>query len=337
MHIQARQIHPQLRAAGVMVRALVPQFRPATFRLLGALQRPLKGHCGRGMRLEQVFLPRPAGSAVGGSLRLCVYRPPEAGQPGPGILWLHGGGYALGLPEQDRRFIRAFVRDRGCTLVAPDYCLSTRAPYPAALEDAYLALRWLQGQASRLQVRQDQIMIGGNSAGGGLCAALAILARDRGEVAVAFQMPLFPMLDDRTVTPSARDNDAPVWNTRSNRAAWRLYLGPRYGGAQVPPYAAPARLEDFRDLPPAFSYVGALDPFLDETLSYMAALRAAGVQAECQVFQGCFHGFDILLPRSAPAREARALLMARFDRQVADHPPAKQKAPGVAAKGAGCG
>ena len=310
---------PELRAAGVLLRLLLPAFHKPAFRLSNRALSLGKGRRARGMRCGEVFIPRPSGSAARGPLRLRVYRPLEEGAARPGILWLHGGGYALGIPEQDEGFIRGFVHGRGCAVVAPDYCLSLRAPYPAALEDAYLALEWLRDNATALNVRPDQLMAGGDSSGGGLCAALAVHARDRGGPVLAFQMPLYPMLDDRMATPSARDNDAPVWNTRSNRNAWKLYLGALYGTEAVPPAAAPGRLKDFSGLPPAFTYVGSLEPFRDEALAYVEGLKAAGVPAECAVFQGCFHGFDILLPRSTPARRARALLMERFDYAAAQY------------------
>ena len=314
MKVTGGMVHPQLRPLGLLLRALVPYFGRTSFRLCNSALAFLKNRRVRGMRREQVLLPRPEGSAEGGRLRLCVYSPLEARENVPGILWMHGGGYAIGIPEQDESFIRNFVEKRGCVVVAPDYCLSTQAPYPAALEDCYLALLWLRDHAASLKVRPDQLMTGGNSAGGGLAAALAIRARDRGEIAIAWQMPLYPMLDDRMLTASSRGNNAPVWNTKSSENAWKLYLGALYGRGDVPPYAAPARLEDFTGLPPAFTFVGGIEPFRDETVSYMEKLKASGAAAECHVFKGCYHGFDIVVPWSAPARQARALLMASFDK-----------------------
>ncbi len=203
-------------------------------------------------------------------------------------------------------------------MVAPEYTHSTKAPYPAALEDCYAALLWLKQNAARLGVRPDQLMVGGVSAGGGLAAALAIYARDKGEVAIAFQLPLYPMLDDRMMTASARDNDAPMWNTRSNEAAWKLYLGDLYGSDNVPAYAAPARLTDAVGLPPAFTFVGGIEPFCDETVLYFQMLRASGVNAECTVFDGCFHAFNKIGPYTTPAKEAEAALREHF-KYAAEH------------------
>ena len=159
----------------------------------------------------------------GSLLRLCVFRPRErmssdkeiflnhSGKQwdasidkAPGQLWLHGGGFSLGALEQDASLIDDFIEVSGTVVVAPDYTLSGDAPYPAALEDAYLALKWLKEHAREYGVRLDQLFIGGNSAGGGLAAALSLLARDRGEVNIAFQIPLYPMLDASRQTASAQ-------------------------------------------------------------------------------------------------------------------------------------
>lgn len=186
----------------------------------------------------------------------------------PGLLWIHGGGYAMGIPEQDHGFVRSFVGATGCVMVVPDYKKSLYAPFPAALEDCYLALLWLKENGKKYGMRRDKIFVGGNSAGGGMTAALTLYARDRGEVNIAFQMPLYPMLDDRP-TETSKNNDAPVWNTKSNIAAWELYLGSDYGTDRVSKYAAPARETDFSGLPPTLTFIGSIDPFLAETKSYV--------------------------------------------------------------------
>ena len=303
-------IHPELRKTGIVFRIILPYFKLSTFRKCNCLLRFLKGKCGRDMRYDQAFIPRVYPDPE--SLRLCIYRPKRAREKGPGILWMHGGGYGLGVPEQDEGFIRDFVNRFGCTVISPDYRLSVDQPYPAALEDCYAALLWMKEHADKLNIRDDQLMVGGDSAGGGLAAALAIYARDREEAAIAFQMPLYPMIDDRMITGSSRDNDAPVWNTKSNVTGWKSYLGELYGTDDVPAYAAAARLEDYSSLPSAFTYVGSVEPFRDETIDYMEKLKAAGVPVDYRVFDGCYHGFDIVAPKSEPAREARKLLGSAF-------------------------
>ncbi|MBO4914436.1 MAG: alpha/beta hydrolase fold domain-containing protein, partial [Oscillospiraceae bacterium] len=173
----------------------------------------------------------------GGTLSLLILRPLRTGAaPVPGVLWLHGGGFQSG-SARDVYLTRALslVTKFGAVLVAPNYRLSRRHPYPAGLRDCYAALLYLKAHADELGVRSDQLMIGGESAGGGLTAALCMLARDRGEVNIAFQMPLYPMLDDRD-TPSSVDNHSPNWNTKRNHRAWKRYLRGAYGTERVSCY-----------------------------------------------------------------------------------------------------
>ena len=261
------------------------------------------------------FLIRRVSIPAGGhQLRLLVLRPLNQGENEvPGVLWLHGGGYRHG-SAKDVFVTRALslVVKFGMVLVAPDYRLSGKHPYPAGLYDCYAALLWLKEHAGELKVRSDQIMVGGESAGGGLTAALCMLAHDRGDVNIAFQMPLYPMLDDRD-TDSSRDNHARNWNTKKNHKAWKLYLRDAYGMDLVPCYAAPARREDFSGLPPCYTYVGDIEPFYDETLAYVRRLQEAGIRAEADVWPDWFHAYDILFPAKKESREA----IARFEEKVA--------------------
>ena len=239
----------------------------------------------------------------GENRRLIVMEPRRrSGKPVPGVLWIHGGGYSTGMPEMVYASrARDLARRFGVVVVSPEYRLSGSAPYPAALEDCYCALLWLREHTTELGVDPSQIMVGGESAGGGLTAALCMLARDRGEIKIAFQMPVYPMLDDRD-TPSSVHNCAPVWNTRRNHRGWKRYLRNIQG---VPPvYAAPARQEDYSDLPPAYTFVGDEDPFYCETLRYVENLHEAGVEAEVDVYPRCFHAFDLLLPWKKASRTA---------------------------------
>lgn len=313
MHIKPSMIHPELRKAGALIRLILPCFTECTFRMAKTAMKALKGKCRSSIKYEQIFIPR----ADGGQLRLCVYSLPETCVAVPGLLWLHGGGYAIGMPEQDEKFIERFVRS-GCLVVAPDYRLSIDAPYPAALEDSYAALLWLKTHGGAYGMREDQLMVGGDSAGGGLTVALSLYARDKKEVAIAFQMPLYPMLDDRMDTPSAQNNDAPLWNTKSNETAWRLYLAGLPGLETVPIYAAPARCSDLTGLPPACSFVGSLEPFRDEAIDFFTRLRAAGTEVHFTVFDGCFHGFDIVCARTNIAKAAADYIMTHF-RHASEH------------------
>lgn len=237
----------------------------------------------------------------------------RAGERPPGVLWLHGGGYVTGMPEMALfSRARALAEKLGAVVVSPRYRLAGQAPYPAALEDSYAALAYMRDQADELGFDPERLMIGGESAGGGLTAALCMLARDRGGPAVAFQMPLYPMLDDRD-TPSSRDNRGLVWNTRRNHRGWRAYLGDLWG-KEPPATAAPARAKDFRGLPPAYTFVGRREAFYCETLAYVESLRAAGVPAECDVYDSGVHAFDMLLPFLPESRRAAR----RFEERFAD-------------------
>ncbi|MDO4493901.1 MAG: alpha/beta hydrolase [Clostridia bacterium] len=262
--------------------------------------------------------------ADGHELKLLILLPKGNQQPPektPGILWIHGGGYAVGmagmvLMSRAKRLATAY----GAVVVSPEYRLAGKAPYPAALEDCYAALLYLKAHAEELGCAADRIMVGGESAGGGLTAALCMLARDRGEVNIAFQMPLYPMLDHRD-TDSSRNNHGISWNTRRNHAAWRLYL--REVEGEIPPYASPARQTDYSNLPPAYTFVGNREPFYCETMTYIENLRKAGVPARVDVYPTGFHAFDMLLPFRRISRQA----IEAFEKQyvyAAEHDRAAQ-------------
>lgn len=238
-------------------------------------------------------------SAPGVSLRL--YRPRSLHGAAPALLWSHGGGYLFGHPEQDEWRSLALARELGITVAAIRYRLAPAHPSPAAVEDAHAALLWLAAQPG---VDPERIAIGGASAGGGLTASLALYAHDRGEVRPAFQLLVYPMLDDRTVLRTDLDTrNVRVWTPRSNRFGWTSYLGQEPGSAGVSPYAAPARRADVSGLPPAWIGVGTLDLFHDEDLAYAERLRQAGVPCELLVVPGAFHGFDALFARRPVSRE----------------------------------
>ena len=253
------------------------------------------------------------------SIQLLILHPKaRSGESVPGVLWIHGGGYQS-LSAKAVFFTRALslTVKYGAVLVAPDYRLSKKHPYPAALHDCYTALRYLKDHAEELGVRSDQIMVGGESAGGGMTAALCMLAHDRGDVNIAYQMPLYPMLDDRD-TPSSADNHAPNWNTKRNHKAWKRYLREAYGTDMVPDYAAPARRGDLRGMPPCYTFVGDIEPFYCETLEYVRRLREAGVEASCDVYPNWFHAYDLLFPGKKVVREAIERFEAHY-RYAADH------------------
>ncbi|WP_258043204.1 alpha/beta hydrolase, partial [Streptomyces sp. B226SN101] len=243
-----------------------------------------------------------------GAVRLRVHRPRAAAAgPLPCLVWMHGGGMVLGTPEMDDARLSAYVLEAGCAVVSVDYRLAPEHPYPAPVEDCYRALRWTAEQADALGVDPERLAVGGISAGGGLAAATALLARDRGGPRLTFQLLLCPMLDDRNTTDSSREFTDPVtWPRANNLYGWAALLGPLADGDEVPPYAAPARATDLSGLPPAYVDVGELEVFRDECAQYALRLIAAGVSAEFHLWPGAFHGFDGVLPHLTLPRRAAA-------------------------------
>ncbi len=232
-----------------------------------------------------------------------VMSPEQRTKDSPGVLWIHGGGYISGLKEMVY-MSRAvdLVKKYGSVVVSPSYTLSPFKPYPAAINDCYEALLWMKDNAEALGIRKDQIMVGGESAGGGLCAALCMMARDKGEVKIAYQMPLYPMLDNFD-TESSKNNHGRMWNTRLNHLGWRLYLR-KDAKKEVSPYASPSRQTDYKGLPPCYTFVSDGEPFYCETLKFVKDLKAAGVEASVDVYHTNIHAFDLLYPDLDISREA---------------------------------
>ena len=276
--VRVDEIHPDLRR--------VARFAPRQIVYpwsLPLLRRLPMGNQSSNDGVDVVDLPSGAGARL--------YRPTAAAAPTAALLWIHGGGYLLGSPEQDDALCRRYVQRLGIVVAAARYRLAPEHPYPIPLEDCYTVLTWLAGLPG---VDADRIAIGGASAGGGLTAALSFLARDRGEVSPVLQVLSYPMLDDRTVGPDLDKPGFRLWNTRSNRFGWTSYLG----GAD-PAVAVPARRTDLAGLAPAWLGVGTLDLFCAEDLAYAARLNAAGVECEVHEVPGAFHGFDGLAPKAA--------------------------------------
>lgn len=262
---------------------------------------------GLDLRSEKVWIP--AGKRRVPAL---VLKPTHPREDAPSVLWIHGGGYLTGMKEMAfmSRVVDLVTRF-GVVAVCPGYRLSWQAPYPAALDDCYASLLWMRDQAEALGINPAQLIVGGESAGGGLAAATCLLARDRGEVRVAFQMPLYPMIDNLD-TESSRDNHNKVWDTDRNHIGWKLYLCGKARDADVEPYAAPARATDLSGLPPAYSFVCTGEPFYSETVDYFERLKAAGVDAQLDVYEGLYHAFDMLEPDLPESREAVERFCERF-------------------------
>ncbi len=247
-----------------------------------------------------------------------VYRPSGGRSPAPLVLWIHGGGFIFGSGLTEDARLNGWADAFGCVIVSVEYRLSPEHAYPVPLEDCYTALTWAASHADELGVNPAHIVVVGQSAGGGLAAGLALLARDRGEVPLAYQLLIYPMIDDRNITASSRLN-AVVWSPGANLLGWRAYLGPRFGTDDVPVYAAPSRATDLAGLPPTFIGVGTLDVFRDEDISYALGLLAAGVETELHVYPGAPHGFEMITPDTAVARRARRDIDDALGRALSAH------------------
>ncbi|MGE3855568.1 MAG: alpha/beta hydrolase [Dehalococcoidia bacterium] len=254
-----------------------------------------------GVTAEDRAVPGPEGAPP---VPVRVYRGARTPATGAAaLLWIHGGGMVMGDIDQSDAYCTDVAHRLGVVVVSTDYRVAPEHPFPAPLEDCYASLRWLAQSADALGVDAARIAIGGSSAGAGLAAGLALLARDRGEVPVCYQHLIYPMLDDRNVTASShRITDPRVWNRTSNLAGWHAYLAGRAGTEDVSPYAAPARATDLAGLPPAYITVGTLDLFMDEDVEYARRLVDAGVRAELRVYPGVFHASPTYIPNAAVSR-----------------------------------
>ena len=226
--------------------------------------------------------------------------------PGSAVLFLHGGGYIFGHVDLFDGPVSRYVSASGVPMLSVEYRRAPEHPFPTPLEDAYAALGWLHDHAAELGVDPTRIGVMGDSAGGGMAAALSILARDRGGPAIARQILVMPMLDDRTGPPDAHSEPYLLWSHEDSLTAWPALLGEAAGGPDVPATAAPARLADATGLPPAYIEVGQLDLFRDEDTAYAAKLGRAGVPVEFHLHPGAPHEFDSIAFTSDVARRATA-------------------------------
>jgi len=249
------------------------------------------------------------GSDGNPDVRVRTYEPDGRAAGSAAMFWIHGGGMVIGTIDGDDFMCKTWARDFECVVASVDYRLAPEHQYPAHIDDCYTGLQWFHTRLDDYQVDRSRLVIGGASAGGGLAAGTALLARDRGEVPLAFQYLVYPMIDDRDATASTHEiTTTRAWNRRSNQIGWRSYLGDRVGSDDVPLYAAPARasVDDLRGLPPTYIDVGELDPFRDEDIAYASRLLAAGVPCELHVTPGAFHGSEMAVPDAPSSRRIRA-------------------------------
>ena len=255
-----------------------------------------------GVKREEIQVPGLSGDQP--SVRCLVYKPADSTGPMGAYLHLHGGGYLLGTPETSDPHNVLIAQQLGITIVSVDYRLAPEHPVPAALNDSYAVLAWMHSNASDLGIDADRIAIGGESAGGGLAAALGLHARDQGEYPVCFQLLTCPMLDDRTGSeghPGDPLTGEFVWTRERNQLGWSYYLG---DSAPIAP-CVPARADSLEGLPPTWLSTGALDLFRDENIEYAQRLLKAGVATELILYPGACHGFQLAEDASVTKQFAR--------------------------------
>lgn len=264
------------------------------------------------LRLLRRVMARPTAAVSGVAVeertlgqgpRVFVYDPEGRSRPSGVLLWIHGGGRVLGDAVTDHRLCSLLARDAGVLVVSVDHRLAPEDPFPAALDDVMAALVWVHGEAEALGIDPARIAVGGASAGGGLAAEAAQRASDE-SVPVAFQLLVYPMLDDRTVAPDDAGRGRLVWTAASNRYGWGAYLGHAPGEPETRRYAVAARREELVGLPPAWIGVGDLDLFYAEDVDYATRLRAAGVPVQLDIVPGMYHGADVFMPKPPPSMRA---------------------------------
>ncbi len=229
----------------------------------------------------------------------------EGSSPGSAILYIHGGGMVLGSMDLYDKVPATYVAESGVPMLSVDYRLAPEHPHPVPVEDCFGALTWLHEHAAEYGIDPARIAVMGDSAGGGLAAATAIVARDRG-LPLAKQILIYPMLDDRNVVPDPELVPFAMWSYDGNITGWGALLGDQRGAADVPPSAAPARETNFAGLAPAYIEVGELDIFRDEDIEYAQRLGRVGVSAELHVHTGVPHGFDAIAAGSSLGQRSRA-------------------------------
>jgi acetyl esterase/lipase len=230
----------------------------------------------------------------------------DGATPGPAVLFFHGGGYIFGHIDLFDGPVARYASGSGVSMLSVEYRRAPEHPFPTPVEDAYAALHWLHDHAAELGVDPDRIGVMGDSAGGGMAAALTILTRERGGPRIARQILIMPMLDDRTRTPDPHIAPLALWSYDDSATAWPALLGDASGGPEVPATAAPARVDDATDLPPAYIEVGQIDVFRDEDMAYATKLSRAGVTVEFHMHPGAPHEFDSIAFRSDVSRRAIA-------------------------------
>ena len=248
----------------------------------------------------------------GRKIRTRAFRPAgTATETLPAMIYFHGGGYMMGIPEMANVFYEDILKRRKVAIFSPDYRVSQKDPFPAGFNDCYDVLLWVRDNAKELNINPNKIIIAGHSAGGGMAAAITLKVRDTGDIKPVFQMPIYPMLDHRMITKSSKMLGSTMWDANINARAWGLYL--RNIKGEVPKYASPALNEDYSEFPPTISFVGDLEPFYDENVAYIEALKKASVPVKFKIFKGGYHGFEVGSPKAKISIEANNFQLDAFE------------------------
>ena len=303
MKITKDMLHKDLQSfyrVGTIAPALIK--RPWGAKLVAKLMNLSKGKNVEGLDCDERFIASGDGRS---KIRVRVYRPQDCTEALPAMLYIHGGGYLMGNPEGFAGMIKKFIETRKCVVIAPDYRKAFTEPFPAGFNDCYESLIWAKENAEQLGIRNDRFMVAGHSAGGGLTAAVTLKARDTKEVDIAFQMPIYPMIDDLQPVDASRQMVSPIWSTQSNALGWSQYLKALHNKYEaIPAYAAPARNTDYSNFPPTITFVGDCEPFCEETQRYVEALKTAEVEVAFKLYEGCFHGFDMIASKTGIGKDA---------------------------------
>lgn len=304
----SRLLDPDIRAALELF-----SFPPINAETL-SIMRPALGAPGPELsdRVVRTVVHAP-GTAGSPDVVLRVHRPASATGTLACLVWMHGGGLVMGVAGMDDARFDGWCVRHNMMAVSVEYRVAPEDPYPAALDDCYASLLYVSGHAEELGVDARRIGVGGASAGGGLAAALALRSRDEGGPEIFSQLLIYPMIDDRQITVSS-GWDVPIWPANSNAFGWTCYLGEAKGTDAVSAHAAAARATDLHNLPPAIIMVGGLDGFSDEDFDYARRLNHAGVPVEFHLYAGAPHGFDAIVPDSAPAKQLGRDLARWLDR-----------------------
>lgn len=270
--------------------------------------------------VEERHVPGPVGAS---DVSLLICRPSNSGGNAPGIYYIHGGGMVIGNNRGGMDQALDWAQATGAVVCSVEYRLAPEHPHPAPVDDCYAGLLGMVALASELGIDTQNIIIAGHSAGGGLAAGTALLARDLNGPTIAGQLLVYPMLDDRFITQSSRElHGVGIWDYTSNVTGWTALLGDSRGTASVSEYAAPARAESLEGLPPTYIDVGAVETFRDEVLTYATRLLQAGIDTEAHVWPGAFHGFEIFAPEATVSRRARGARIEWIKRASSKHPGA---------------